>query len=419
MVGRYCTYMMRLLFLAVQLCSSFFAVAIVDDGQYEQQQLINIIQLGDSFSSGNGLGHEHTGWYGPKRCYRNIDVWGQQAVELASTELDDTVHIEYSNHACSLSKIQHITTDYIYEEECGHEDVENDQQLTSSGPKWGWYMNQCDYTLAPQIENVDENTDIVLIAIGANDANFKEVITSCFVPVLVLVEDEDCEDRTEYAMRYLEGTLSSKECEQMKSEWSAASCNYETDLINVLETIAHRMKDGSKIIYIAYPHIAMNIDQKENQLLREVMTMTLDVQRKVVDYLSAVLHHVDVILFTDNVDVFAGHEANFPDASDWGSFATDMTNPDGWYNEVSPSTIASTATNGVSHLYHPNIAGHEHLAMVLAPTLESVIRELIASRESEDEYAIIDEENSALFELMSMSMLVNDSELSHKTNGAD
>ena len=46
------------------------------------QQLINILHLGDSYSSGNGFDVDESGWYGPKWCFRNHNSWGEQAVRL-------------------------------------------------------------------------------------------------------------------------------------------------------------------------------------------------------------------------------------------------------------------------------------------------------------------------------------------------
>ena len=73
------------------------------------QQRINIIHLGDSYSAGNGFDAAYNdGWHGPKWCFRNTNVWGEQAVEIVRASLlsdgnaeYDDVHIEYSNHACS------------------------------------------------------------------------------------------------------------------------------------------------------------------------------------------------------------------------------------------------------------------------------------------------------------------------------
>ena len=417
----------------LQLCSSFTAylcigIAIVNgEAQRQQQHRIKIIQLGDSFSAGNGFDfYEHDGWYGPKWCYRNTNTWGQQAVEMVRAELDDdTVHIEYSNHACANSKIQQITSNYTNTMDCGHE--EDDPQLTSSRKYLTLALNQCEYTLGPQIENVDQDVDVVLVGLGGNDANFVSVVRSCFVPLLGYVE-ADCDDTLGYAMRYISGSLSDAECSEIKSEWDGASCSYENDLTNVLETIIYRMKDGSKLIYNAYPHLVLDREQNEYQLLREITTQTINVQMKVVDYLNAVLQSsgkgVDIVLFTENVDAFAGHEAEIPSISAPINFEStsltriempfgitfqlpsiedglqsaettlDKTNPDGWYNELSPNVI-TMSEDELNQLYHPNADGHQGWAVSFAPTLESVVREVIMARE---------EESNSLPEMLSMSM---------------
>ena len=88
---------------ALLSCAS---LVVITHGQHQQR--INIIHLGDSYSAGNGFDAvNNDGWHGPKWCFRNTNVWGEQAVEIVRASLssdanmEDDVHIEYSNHACS------------------------------------------------------------------------------------------------------------------------------------------------------------------------------------------------------------------------------------------------------------------------------------------------------------------------------
>jgi len=73
------------------------------------------------------------------------------------------------------AKIQHITQDYTKEKPCAHSD--GDHQYSSKVTKWSPLGGmQCEHTMAPQIENVNEDTDIVLATMGGNDIDFDTVV---------------------------------------------------------------------------------------------------------------------------------------------------------------------------------------------------------------------------------------------------
>ena len=77
----------------------------------QPQQHINILHIGDSYSSGNGFDVESE-WYGPKFCFRNHDSWGEQAVRMVNAAIP-SIDISYRNHACCDAKIEHITQDKV------------------------------------------------------------------------------------------------------------------------------------------------------------------------------------------------------------------------------------------------------------------------------------------------------------------
>ena len=360
------------------LCSSFIASSCTVNAQ-QQQHRIKIIQLGDSYSSGNGFDvDDHSGWYGPKLCFRNKDTWGEQAVEIvraslsSDADMEQDVYIDYSNHACSNSRIPHITRDFVKEGGCAHAD--GDPQYSSRSIGWSLMGGmQCEHTMEPQIDNVNEDVDIVVMTMGGNDAEFETIATSCFASSL-LTDGKDCTEVCGYAKRYLEGTLTNEECSKVSSEYGSM-CKIETDLINVFDTIVSRMKPGSKLIYNAYPHLATDKQDAESVLLRELVTIAIEKMTNAIDYVNSIywVKDVEIILFTGHIDDFAGHEADV-----WGD-----PNPTGYLNELSLGTV-SLSKEKRAQLYHPNEAGHMTWSKAFAPTLESVVREIIGIREAND-----------------------------------
>jgi lysophospholipase L1-like esterase len=95
---------------------------------------LKVVQLGDSYSAGNGGGS----YYGPSDCYRSSRNWGQRYVET----LRDRFNVTYLNQACSGNVIN---------------DVHG------------------------QMEAVGQDTDVVLMTIGGNDLDFSQIVRQCFV----------------------------------------------------------------------------------------------------------------------------------------------------------------------------------------------------------------------------------------------
>ena len=390
------------------LCSSFIIVG----AQRQQQQNIKIVHLGDSFSSGNGFDIDNNNhWYGPKWCFRNSDGWGEQAANIVQKAIDidhDNVHIDYSNHACHGAKIQHITNIYTQTESCAQDD--EDPQYTQTYPPIWSLSRDCEHIMAPQLSNVDRYVDVVLLTIGGNDASFTPIVSSCFLPSTYGLITDDCEDVVSYSKRYLEGSMTGEECDELQvTSGQDSDCAFETDMIHLLDAITKRMKDGSKVFLHAYPYLATDKENIENQLVRELNTIGIEKQTEAIEYINSKLQEsgkdVEVILFTDGVKVFAGHEAE----TERGT-----TNPYGWLNELTAGGITfSTSqfdipqliqfglemsmpdtenfipdfevegpTNVLndeekSQLYHPNAAGHAAWAASFAVILEDAVREMI------------------------------------------
>src|SRR5262245_14424048 len=72
------------------------------------KKVLNIVQLGDSYSSGTGADE----YYGVKGCYRSKVNWGQ----LFTTYLNEhNYSARYDNAACHDAKIKEITTSRKFE----------------------------------------------------------------------------------------------------------------------------------------------------------------------------------------------------------------------------------------------------------------------------------------------------------------
>ena len=334
---------------------------------------IKIVHLGDSYSSGSGFNIDDDGWYGPRWCFRHSNAWGHQAVGIV--QRSHSVHLNYTNHACQGARIEHLLQPYTQKQQCSVVTESSDPQYTQK--KLFWFGNECEHTMQPQIDNIDDSADIVIATIGGNNAYFSDIIMSCFTPSISLLTS-DCEEVCEYSKRYLEGQLTSKECSDIISntKWDT-SCSFEDVYISILEKITSKMKEGSKVIISAYPYIATDTEDEHNKMVRELGYIAIQRQKEAIDYVNTLLHasnrDVEIILFTDHVKLFAGHEAT-----------TDgMPNPDGYLNEFTPSSLLPSVglsetklpfglslnrptvsspeldveADELAQLYHPNRAG--------------------------------------------------------------
>jgi lysophospholipase L1-like esterase len=107
---------------------------------------LKYVALGDSFSSGFGLGH-FLGSSNPyNECQRSLYAYPQLVAEDLNMQLDF--------HACAGA----TTEDFYFE----YTDNENHS--------WGEI---------PQLDNLDDNTKLVTLSIGGNDAGFGRILQEC------------------------------------------------------------------------------------------------------------------------------------------------------------------------------------------------------------------------------------------------
>lgn len=162
---------------------------------------LSVVQLGDSFSAGNGAGS----YYGAAWCERSSKNWGQRFVESANALGVDATYV---NRACSGGVLKNIFEPGAVEEQylrIAEGDSEDDVRsrleqadacsVRSSDDIIGvdyqisrlvgssYFTFRCKLTLRPQADSVDKGTDLVLMTMGGNDAGFADIIQHCFVPV--------------------------------------------------------------------------------------------------------------------------------------------------------------------------------------------------------------------------------------------
>ena len=144
------------------LYSSFILTTQVVNARREiKLDHIKIVHLGDSYSSGSGFNIDDDGWYGPRWCFRHSNAWGHQAVGIVQRSL--SVQLNYTNHACQGARIEHLLQPYTQKQQCSVVTESSDPQYTQK--KLSWFGNECEHTMQPQIDNIDDSVDIVIATI--------------------------------------------------------------------------------------------------------------------------------------------------------------------------------------------------------------------------------------------------------------
>ena len=170
------------------------------------------VQLGDSFSSGNGAGN-----YTDRTCWRSRDNYGARVARSHGAT--------YTNVACSGGVIDDIfsprelgsatwrTRTYEVpvgtvnararwlkqakaDRLCGtpaQKDYSYEYSVRSSASLGSLYTAtvRCQLVARPQIDAVTRQTDAVFLTIGGNDIGFTSIVTNC----LVLREASSCKDK--------------------------------------------------------------------------------------------------------------------------------------------------------------------------------------------------------------------------------
>lgn len=300
-----------------------FTLSIKDNASAsdDYEKSLSIVLIGDSYTAGNGAGS----YNGPRGTYQSSKNWGNVYASWLGTQGIKT----------TLSNLAHS----------GHTTEELD---SIQSPK------------------VPQNTDLVMLTIGGNDASFGDVVKKCFATGLR--SSTECRKSVDNARSQFDGIID--KTNEIFSELSVS------------------LSSSSQIVLVGYPYLSLDSDYtlktcvkfdthtntcvKYDTYLasREVRKAGEEFnkkQRAMADKWNS--SHDLKITFVDTIQSsFSTHEPN--------PFATGK-NPIRWINEFfeTEGEINNKGnTNGkysldMNNWYHPNITGHRKIALDIINTV--------------------------------------------------
>ena len=167
--------------MVAEIVTHLFVLLLATTGALAQLPPFKIVQLGDSYSSGNGARAEDgsVNYVGVFGCFRSPTNWGSQYAR----SLSDTFAVTYINRACSGARLRSITRErQMYPPAPTNV---NGSCPTPDFPDEEFYKNDtstpvfCNRYLRPQIDAIDETVDLVLVTIGGNDVGFVDIVAQC------------------------------------------------------------------------------------------------------------------------------------------------------------------------------------------------------------------------------------------------
>ena len=234
------------------------------------------VQLGDSYSAGNGAGA-----YTEKTCWRSPNNYGQRVATSKGAT--------YTNAACSGGVIADILQPRAlgsstlrtrtYRVPVGAVDARaqwleqaQDDALCGTPSQPDFYYTysirssasagshftatvRCQLMAEPQINSVDRSTDAVFLTIGGNDLGFTTIVTQC----LALASSVGCKDAMDAAEVELTGLKSATQ--------------------EALKAVHARSGGRADIYLLGYPHL-INTDTHEVGLTYDFGKELADLQRR-------------------------------------------------------------------------------------------------------------------------------------------
>ena len=119
-------------------------------------------------------------------------------------------------------------------------------------PAPGPAPQRCRRTRAPQINAVDEDTDLVLFTIGGNDLGFRPIVEQCFGWYSPIA----CQDGIKKAVAVMEGHTMVEPAEPGKAYW------FRDELRAMLDAVESRGRDDLKVVFLSYPFLEVNAHLK-------------------------------------------------------------------------------------------------------------------------------------------------------------
>lgn len=320
---------------------------------------LTVVLMGDSYTAGNGA-RDHEGrpsYYGPERCMRSADTWGEQYARILEA---NGYAVTVLNRACSAATTDAIVNDrsmrdtrvvtYPEPEPAGA--VRDDQFYLA----WAATMPRCTPTpaseeyfdstvyrdarpdgsasvsvacerrLPAQTDALNADVDLVLMTVGGNDVHFPDIAREC----LIVANADGCKARVDEARAYVQN-------------------DFADDLVTAMRGIYAKTGGHAKVGYAAYPGLEVSTDLQITswagsgvsvypvaQELAALSREGLEAQREAVDAANAEFGPGFVTLMDGVPQLFRGHE---PDArpaaanSDrWMYEFLETTARDEWYH---------------------------------------------------------------------------------------
>lgn len=321
---------------------------------------LKVVQLGDSYSAGNGAG----GYGGPAGCYRSTKNWAERYM----TALRPSHNITFINRACSgavlenLSKRRYLGEKLVTVAVSGSVTKDSPQARAALDAKRSCSTRytgdetydieavaaadlgaittvqfKCRRFMEAQWDAVGKDTDMVLFTIGGNDVKFDEIVKQCFA--VGLRDPGDCRDNVSKAQRDIAGV--------------------GVRIRDFLRELKKRMRADARIVLVTYPYLeksaALTLRSPRDEYavgreIRKLGDLGDQAQRTAVNSVNGEVGAL-VTLVDQTKTRFAGHE---PDGR------ACCRNDARWLHEFDTSTMAEW--------YHPNPTGHQQLADLLSPS---------------------------------------------------
>ncbi len=330
---------------------------------------LTVVLMGDSYTAGNGARDDagHPSYYGPEKCMRSADTWGEQYARILES---NGFAVTVLNRACSAATTAAIINDrnmrdtrvVTYPEPEPADAARSDQfyvDWAASMPRCipapaseEYFVSSvqrhvlpdgsasvsvaCERWLPAQTDALNGDVDLVLMTVGGNDVHFPDIAKQC----LIMADAEGCKQQIDVARTYVRN-------------------DFSTDLLAALEAIHAKTEGHAKVGYAAYPGLEVSDDLRITsvggsgvkvypvaQELAALSAAGLEAQRKAVDSANAEFGQGFVTLMDEVPQLFRGHE---PDAR------PAAVNPDRWMYEF----LETTARD---EWYHLKPEGHRRIA---------------------------------------------------------
>ncbi len=348
------------------------ASSLVALGATQEPQPLTVLLMGDSYTAGNGArAGGDPAYYGPDRCMRSTGTWGEQYARI----LDSTGYaVTLMNRACSASTADAmlharnmndsrvIAFPQPEQESAPHDDsfyaawAASTPRCVPTPASEEYFVTHvvrtaigdgsdrvavvCDRWLAPQVDALNPDVDLVLLTIGGNDAHFPDIVKAC----LILGDATGCDAAVRTAREYVTN-------------------HYADDLAVVLAEIERRTDGHAKIAFLAYPGLEVNDDLRITTVTPSGLAtypVSEELSALAAEGRAAQQSAVDTVnrrfgegtaTFVDSLpSLFRGHE---PDAR--GGIA----NPNRWMYEVFETTTRD-------EWYHLKPEGQRQIAQLVA-----------------------------------------------------